>query len=60
MPETAEKDARSTESTNQLTIEQLAERTGMTVRNIRSHRARGLLQAPEVRNRVGYYGEAHL
>lgn len=32
----------------------------MTVRNIRAHRARGLLQAPEVRERVGYYGEEHL
>lgn len=32
----------------------------MTVRNIRSHRARGLLPAPEVRDRVGYYGSEHL
>jgi DNA-binding transcriptional MerR regulator len=43
-----------------LTIEQLAAQTGMTVRNIRSHRARGLLPAPEVRDRVGYYGAEHL
>lgn len=43
-----------------LTIEQLAAQTGMTVRNIRSHRARGLLPAPEVRDRVGYYGSEHL
>ena len=45
---------------NDLTIEQLAAETGMTVRNIRSHRARGLLPAPEVRDRVGYYGPEHL
>jgi DNA-binding transcriptional MerR regulator len=45
---------------NDLTIEQLAARSGMTVRNIRSHRARGLLPAPEVRDRVGYYGPEHL
>jgi DNA-binding transcriptional MerR regulator len=45
---------------NDLTIEELAARTGMTVRNIRSHRARGLLPAPEVRDRVGYYGPRHL
>ncbi len=45
---------------NDLTIEQLAAETGMTVRNIRSHRARGLLPAPEVRDRVGYYGPRHL
>jgi DNA-binding transcriptional MerR regulator len=43
-----------------LTIEQLAAATGMTVRNIRSHRARGLLPPPEVRDRVGYYGPEHL
>jgi DNA-binding transcriptional MerR regulator len=45
---------------NDLTIEQLATKSGMTVRNIRSHRARGLLPAPEVRDRVGYYGPEHL
>ena len=45
---------------NDLTIEELAAKTGMTVRNIRSHRARGLLPAPEVRDRVGYYGPEHL
>lgn len=45
---------------NDLTIEELAAETGITVRNIRSHRARGLLPAPEVRDRVGYYGPRHL
>jgi DNA-binding transcriptional MerR regulator len=45
---------------NTLTIEQLAAESGMTVRNIRSHRARGLLPAPEVRDRVGYYGPHHV
>lgn len=48
------------ESPNQLTIEQLAAQSGMTVRNIRSHQARGLLASPEVRIRVGYYGPGHL
>ena len=48
------------EPANDLTIEQLAAESGMTVRNIRSHRARGLLPAPEVRDRVGYYGPEHL
>lgn len=47
-------------SENQLTIEELAAQTGMTVRNIRSHQARGLLAPPEVRSRVGYYGPEHL
>jgi DNA-binding transcriptional MerR regulator len=45
---------------NALTIEQLSAESGMTVRNIRSHRARGLLPAPEVRDRVGYYGPQHV
>ncbi len=48
------------ESPNQLTIEQLAAETGMSVRNIRSHQARGLLAPPEVRLRVGYYGPEHV
>jgi DNA-binding transcriptional MerR regulator len=48
------------ESVNNLTIEQLASETGMTVRNIRSHQARGLLAPPEVRLRVGYYGPDHV
>jgi DNA-binding transcriptional MerR regulator len=43
-------------SPNQLTIDELAAETGMSVRNIRSHQARGLLAPPEVRARVGYYG----
>jgi DNA-binding transcriptional MerR regulator len=46
--------------TETLTIEQLAAQSGMTVRNIRAHRARGLLPAPEVHERVGYYGPEHL
>ncbi len=48
------------DSPNQLTIEQLAAQVGMTVRNIRAHQARGLLDPPEVRMRVGYYGPDHL
>jgi DNA-binding transcriptional MerR regulator len=43
-----------------LTIEQVAAETGMSVRNIRSHQARGLLAPPVVRSRVGYYGAEHV
>ena len=43
-----------------LTIDELARRTGMTVRNIRAHQSRGLLPPPEVRGRTGYYGADHL
>ena len=45
---------------NTLTVEQLAAESGMTVRNIRAHQARGLLPPPEVRQRVGYYGPGHV
>jgi DNA-binding transcriptional MerR regulator len=50
----------TTENTNALTVEQLAAESGMTVRNIRAHQARGLLAPPEVRMRVGYYGPEHI
>jgi DNA-binding transcriptional MerR regulator len=43
-----------------LTIEELARRSGMSVRNVREHQARGLLPPPEVRARIGYYGPEHL
>src|SRR5919205_2227362 len=43
-----------------LTIDELARRTGMTVRNLRAHQSRGLLPAPEVRGRTGYYGAEHV
>ena len=44
----------------ELTVEQLAYETGMSVRNIRNHQSRGLLPSPEVRSRVGYYGDEHV
>jgi DNA-binding transcriptional MerR regulator len=43
-----------------LTIEQLAARTGMTVRNIRAHVTRGLLSPPQIRGRTGFYGPEHV
>jgi DNA-binding transcriptional MerR regulator len=45
---------------HEMTIRQLAERTGMTVRNIRAHQTRGLLPPPVVRGRTGYYDEEHV
>jgi len=59
-PETTRSDGAESDQDNELTIEQLAAHSGMTVRNIRAHRARGLLPAPEVRDRVGYYGPEHV
>jgi DNA-binding transcriptional MerR regulator len=43
-----------------LTIDELAQRTGMTVRNLRAHQSRGLLPPPEVRGRTGFYGAEHV
>ncbi len=43
-----------------LTIDELARETGFTVRNVRSHQTRGLLPGPEMRGRVGYYGDEHV
>ena len=43
-----------------MTVEQLAQETGMSVRNIRNHQSRGLLPPPEVRARTGYYGPEHV
>jgi DNA-binding transcriptional MerR regulator len=47
-------------ATAELTIDELARETGMTVRNIRAHQSRGLLPPPEVRARTGYYGDEHV
>ena len=43
-----------------MTIGELAQRTGMTIRNIRAHQTRGLLPPPEVQGRTGYYNEEHV
>jgi DNA-binding transcriptional MerR regulator len=43
-----------------LTIDALAQRTGMTVRNIRAHQSRGLLPPPEIEGRTGFYGAEHV
>ena len=50
----------ATAAGDQLTIDELARETGMTVRNIRAHQSRGLLQPPQVRARTGYYGPEHV
>ena len=47
-------------ATEELTIDELARRTGMTVRNIRAHQSRGLLPPPQVRGRTGFYGPEHV
>ena len=46
--------------TEELTIDELARRAGMTVRNIRAHQSRGLIPPPEIRGRTGFYGAEHV
>jgi len=48
------------DASTELTIDEVARETGMTVRNIRAHQSRGLLPPPEVRARTGYYGPDHV
>jgi DNA-binding transcriptional MerR regulator len=43
-----------------LTVDQLAQRVGMTVRNVRAYTARGLLPPPRLVGRTGYYGSEHV
>jgi DNA-binding transcriptional MerR regulator len=40
-------------------IEELARRTGMTVRNLRAMQARSLLEPPDLEGRKGFYTERH-
>lgn len=50
----------TTERTTELTVDQLAQRVGMTVRNVRAYAARGLLPPPRLVGRTGYYGPDHV
>ena len=43
-----------------LTIDELAARVGMTVRNVRAYASRGLLPPPTLRGRTGLYDDEHL
>ena len=45
---------------DRLTVDQLAQRVGMTVRNVRAYAARGLLPPPTLVGRTGYYGPEHV
>ena len=44
----------------ELTIDRLAAQVGLTVRNVRAYAARGLLAAPRMRGRTGWYGPDHV
>lgn len=53
-------DVTETKAADQMTIDELARKAGMTVRNVRAHQSRGVLPPPKIRARTGYYGEEHL
>lgn len=42
-----------------MTVTELAERVGMTARNIRAYQSRGLLDPPTIKGRVAYYTGMH-
>jgi DNA-binding transcriptional MerR regulator len=44
----------------ELTVDALAARVGLTVRNVRAYAARGLLPPPRLVGRTGYYGREHV
>ncbi len=44
----------------ELTVDELAARVGVTVRNVRAYAARGLLPPPRLVGRTGYYGREHV
>lgn len=56
----AKKDSKNGPGPGELTIDELARRSGVTVRNIRAHQSRGLLPAPDVKGRIGCYNDRHL
>src|SRR6266540_7491099 len=42
-----------------LTVHELAERAGLSVRTVRFYAGRDLLPPPRIRGRIAYYGRAH-
>ncbi|MBS1846901.1 MAG: MerR family transcriptional regulator [Actinobacteria bacterium] len=51
---------RTESSDDRLTIDALAARTGLTSRNIRAFQTEGLLHAPRLEGRTGYYDRSHI
>ncbi|MEO6470789.1 MAG: MerR family transcriptional regulator [Aeromicrobium sp.] len=52
--------SRETPELNEFTIDELAARAKMTVRNVRAYAGRGLIGAPRLAGRTGYYDREHL
>lgn len=47
-------------SDEEFTVDELASRAGMTVRNVRAYAARGLIDPPRLEGRTGFYHRGHL
>lgn len=52
--------APTTASAAEMTIDELAASVQMTVRNVRAYAGRGLIPAPRLVGRTGYYGPEHV
>src|SRR5690606_7640615 len=52
--------AMADERDEEFTVDVLAERAGMTVRNVRAYSTRGLIDPPRLEGRTGYYTQKHL
>lgn len=52
--------SRSSGQAAEFTIDELARKADMTVRNVRAYAARGLIQSPRLEGRTGYYNRSHL
>lgn len=52
--------AQASVERQEFTIDELAQKSGSTVRNVRAYQDRGLLPPPEKRGRTGIYSDVHL
>lgn len=52
--------SRETSDLAEFTVDELASRAHMTVRNVRAYAGRGLIDSPRLEGRTGYYGREHL
>lgn len=52
--------SRETPELDEFTVDELAARANMTVRNVRAYAGRGLIAAPRLEGRTGYYNRTHL
>ncbi len=51
---------RDASAVDEFTVDELAARAQMTVRNVRAYAGRGLIAAPRLEGRTGYYTREHL